>query len=46
MFYDLVSLEVYIGWAKGSSVYTKVGFIEEAYIFCQMTFDVTIGNGC
>lgn len=31
--YDSVSLEVYIGWAKRSSVYTQVGFIEVVYTF-------------
>lgn len=32
-FYDSVSLEVYVGWIKGSSVYTQVGFMKLAYTF-------------
>jgi len=45
-FYDSVSLEVYAGWAKGSSVYTQVFFIKVAYTFWHMNFEVTVSSGC
>jgi len=46
MFYDSLSLEVYAGWARGSSVYTHTSLIEEAYTFWHMPFEVTISFGC
>ena len=45
-FYDLVFLEVYAGWFKGSSIYTQVGFIEVVYTFWHMIFEVEVGSGC
>ena len=44
-FYDLVSLEVCAGWVTESSVYMEVGFIEVAYAFWHMIFEVAVGSG-
>ena len=31
--YDSVTLDIYTGWVKGSSVYMQVGFSKVAYTF-------------
>ena len=42
--YDSVSLEIYLGWVKGSSVYTQVRFHQLAYTLMH-DFEVATSSG-